>query len=133
MTEPYNSAHFFYTLRGIRFLLSNHTYFLILSLSVAAKLEFLGFQRELNKFLWSLKHSLKNKVCSCKRLFPLPFFCDVMMHIISLSFSNIYELLIVLLFKAWYFLYDCYNVFLECQYICIWTIIFLKTKQHLHL
>ena len=35
---------FFYTLRGIHFLLSNHTYFLILSLSVAAKLGFLGFK-----------------------------------------------------------------------------------------
>ena len=35
---------FFYALRGIRFLLSNHTYFLILSLSVAAKLGFLGFK-----------------------------------------------------------------------------------------
>ena len=35
---------FFYTLRGIRFLLSNHTYFLILSLSVATKLGFLGFK-----------------------------------------------------------------------------------------
>ena len=79
------------------------------------KIRVFRFQRELNKFLWILKHSLKNKMCSCKRLFPSALSCDVMMLIISLSFSNIYELLIVLLFKAWYFLYDCYNHFLECQ------------------
>ena len=79
------------------------------------KIRVFRFQRELNKFLWTLKHPLKNKVCSWRRLFPSHFSCDVMMHIISLSFSNIYELLIVLLFKAWYFLHDCYNLFLECQ------------------
>ena len=36
---------FFYARIGICFLLSNHTYFLILSLSVAAKLGFLGFKK----------------------------------------------------------------------------------------
>ena len=35
---------FLHALRGIRFLLSNHTYFLIISLSVAAKLGFSGFK-----------------------------------------------------------------------------------------
>ena len=94
--------------------LKPHIFFDPLS-KCCCKIRVFRFQRELNKFLWTLKHPLKNKVCSCKRLFPSPFSCDMMMHIISLSFSNIYELLIVLLFKAWYFLYDCYNLFLECQ------------------
>ena len=41
---------FFYVLRGICFWLSNHTYFLILSLTVATKLGFLGFKENWTNF-----------------------------------------------------------------------------------
>ena len=103
------------------------------------KIRVFRFQRELNKFLWTLKHSLKNKVCLCKRLFPSPFSCDVMMHIICLSFSNIYELLIVLLFKAWHFSWmsinlNVNNYFLKTEQICIFIrcrFEFFSIQQHI--
>ena len=52
---------FFYTLRSIHFLLSNHTYFLIISLSVAAKLGFLGFKKIIEQNSLNPKTSSQEK------------------------------------------------------------------------